>query len=267
MDSLPSEDERMSEDQVEESARVEGRRRVLFRLVLRVLTYFAYDTASYHNWKDLGRLTKVLAETGIDEALPSWKDSSPSSSLSSSPSLSVVRRLVSRALETLVPCAISTVLVWVLEFRRRQFVSADAQGIFRWGRLLFRVFHRVARQAIVCRLFFPVESVEYSLCSALAIFCSFFREECLYSVWKITTWPQFFCWRQGLRASIRSLLYAFVFSLPLQELLPDTFSVSKRRTNVKKLIFFTGAALSSRSIPGPSLSDSLSTPCLDTTDG
>lgn len=176
--------------------------------------------------KELARVAKILAELLLDERIP--------------PPHHADMGIVRKCAEYLAPCAVSS-LAWFVVHRMRARNGAGKVVVAARG--VWAVFHRVARQALIYRLFFRMGSVEYSLASLLGIVCCFFSEDLFLDLHRFALWPTHFSMRQGVGAVGRSFLYSMAFSLPLQRLSKVFEESRRRRGNAKKLIFALVLAL------------------------
>lgn len=199
----------------------------LQRTALRTAIYFLYDGVSGER-KEPYRVAKVVLETILDECIPPCHRADMS--------------LTCKISEYLAPCALSALLWSAVEqariLQRRALIGkrdvSNRSFFFSAG---WTTVHRTARQALINRLFFRMGSMEYSLASLLGIVCCFFREDLFFEIHRLKKWPKHFSLPQGFGALVRSLIYAAAFSLPLQSVSTVFAESSRRRGNVKKLIF------------------------------
>lgn len=196
----------------------------------RIMTYIAYDAASTRLHRDSARVGKVMIETLIDEAV-------------CSPPSRAAMTLRGCCVEYLAPCGISS-LFWFL-VRRLQRTNRTTSGPRVFARALWTVLHRILRQAMICRLFFRIGSIEYNLATAVGLVCCFFREDIFFEIYKLRRWPAHFSASQGLYAMLRTLAYTMAFALPLHKW-SSFLERSHRRGNVKKLIFAVSLANTAR---------------------
>lgn len=182
------------------------------RTSLRVVTYFFYDTIVHR--RDLARVLKVLTELAIDESLP--------------PSPRAAMTYPQCFLEFLAPCGASSLIHFLVSRRARRGGAARGAWV---------VVHRVLRQALICRLFFPRGSVKYNLASLLGVVCTFFREDVFRDLLRVRRWPRHVDVHQGGVAVLRTVAYTVAFMLPLQEWCGEVLAQTTRRSNAKKLVF------------------------------
>lgn len=200
------------------------------RLTLRTMTYLVYDSFSVTGgYKELARIAKAVAELIVDEHFP--------------PPRRVDMSLRRKCIEFLFAPAASS-LIWFmccnlreLRTQKRGDPSPAMSRLFVVGSATWTVLHRVARQALIYRLFFRIGSLRYSLASALGIVCCFFKESLFNDFLRFARWPRHFSSTQGIAAILRSIVYATAFSLPLQRLSKRLQESPRRRGNVKKIIF------------------------------
>lgn len=219
--SFPPSDNRQSNDTKDNA---------VTRMVIRSLTYFLYDGFSLTDfYKEYARIGKVVVELFVDEKFP--------------PPHRADMPLSRKFKEFLVAPAVSS-FAWFLVrrigalHRQKSLGPRKAQQTFSvWPKAIWTVLHRLARQALIYRLFFRMGSLRYSLASALGIVCCFFKESLFPDILRFTKWPQHFSTSQGMAAILRSLMYAASFAIPLQKLSPLFEDMPRRRGNVKKLIF------------------------------
>jgi hypothetical protein len=186
------------------------------RVALRAATYFLYDGVV--TARDAARVVKVLFELAIDEAVPP----PPREEMST----------LRCCMENLFPCGFSSLAWFIVSRVRRKPASignTTARGVW-------TVFHRICRQALICRLFFPRGSIEYNLATLLGLVCTFFRESLFGELHRLSMWPSHFDPMQGLQSCARTLAYTVSFLLPLQRWC-CVLAVPQRRNNAKKLLF------------------------------
>uniref|UniRef100_A0A7S1TL90 Uncharacterized protein n=1 Tax=Erythrolobus australicus TaxID=1077150 RepID=A0A7S1TL90_9RHOD len=201
---------------------------VAVRSFARMLTYTLYDLMCLGGLRDAGRIGKIFVEAGIDEALPPR-------------GISLTRKFC----EYLVPCGLSSLIISLhYRIRSRAQGRRESARAFFWL-TLFRTAYRMARQAIIYRLFFRIGSKEYYLVTAGAIIAAFFREECIWDLFNVRRWPSHFCVTQGKRAILRATAYSLAFALPLERL-SALFEPRRRRGNAKKFAFFSSWIVLSR---------------------
>jgi len=199
------------------------------RVILRSFTYFVYDGVSLTGGrKEVARIGKVLVELFVDERFP--------------PPHRADMTLKRKCAEFLAAPAASSFVWYIVRkveaFHRRRIAGRpDRPNSHVFGKALWTVLHRVARQALIYRLFFRIGSVRYSLASALGIVCCFFREGLFRDLLRFRKWPHHFSASQGLGAILRSIIYAASFALPLHRLSHSLQEYPRRRGNVKKLVF------------------------------
>uniref|UniRef100_A0A7S0ZJS5 Uncharacterized protein n=1 Tax=Timspurckia oligopyrenoides TaxID=708627 RepID=A0A7S0ZJS5_9RHOD len=202
---------------------------LLSRSLVRTLIYCLYDILSLRGLRDSARIGKILVEAGVDELLPASGSS-----------------FSRQCCEYLVPCGVSAIMSWTYLAYQRQRSSSFGSTKRSWFWLLaFRTLYRMARQAVIYRLFYPIGSKEYYLLTVVALIGAFFREECLWDLFRIKRWPSHFSVRQGNRAVIRTIAYTLAFSLPIEKI-SKVFQVRRRRGNAKKLTFFASWIIASR---------------------
>lgn len=194
------------------------------------MAYLVYDRFSVTGgYKELARIAKAVVELIIDERFP--------------PPRRVDMSLQRKCTEFLFAPAASS-LIWFmccnlreLQIRKRGEASSVLMRLFVVGKATWTVLHRIARQALIYRLFFRIDSLRYSLASALGIVCCFFKESLFKDFLRLARWPHHFSSTQGVTAILRSVIYAVAFSLPLQRLSKRLQESPRRRGNVKKIIF------------------------------
>lgn len=200
------------------------------RLALRTMTYLVYDRFSITGgYKELARIAKAVVELIVDEHFP--------------PPHRIDMSLQRKCTEFLFAPAASS-LIWfmfcnitVLKTRIKGDSLLAMMRLPMMGKAMWTVLHRVARQALIYRLFFRIGSLRYSLASALGIVCCFFKESLFQDFLRFARWPRHFSSTQGVTAILRSIIYAIAFSLPLQRLSERLQESPRRRGNVKKIIF------------------------------
>ena len=199
------------------------------RVFLRTLAYFVYDGIKLKSERnEISRVGKALVELVVDERFP--------------PPHRSEMPLSRKCKEFLLPPAVSS-LAWFVVIRLRYASRRASSGktagtapLF-WAKASWTVLHRIARQALIHRLFFRIGSIRYSLASALGIVCCFFKDSIFREIYRLGKWPKHFSSSQGLAALFRSLLYALSFSLPVQRMSKLLQESPRRRGNVKKIIF------------------------------
>lgn len=199
------------------------------RLAIRTMTYFVYDRFSVAGgYKELARIGKAFVELLVDECFP--------------PPHRAAMSLGRKCTEFLLAPAASS-LIWFLTThlrsvqRRKAVFPPSAKHHSLTCRAIWTVLHRIARQALIYRLFFRIGSIRYSLASALGIICCFFKETIFPELVWITRWPRHFSSLQGVSAILRSLIYALAFSLPLHRVSKRLRESPRRRGNIKKIVF------------------------------
>lgn len=199
------------------------------RLVLRTMTYCIYDCFSVTGGhKEVARIGKAFVELLVDEHYP--------------PPHRVDMTLQRKCFEYLFAPAASS-LIWfvatnIRATRRRRLASDLGKNrLLVLAKAFWTVVHRVGRQALICRLFFRIGSLQYSLASALGIVCCFFKESLFPDFLRFARWPTHFSSSQGIAAILRSIVYALAFLLPLQNLSKSLEESPRRRCNAKKIIF------------------------------
>ncbi|CAN8066750.1 unnamed protein product [Agarophyton chilense] len=212
----------------------------VLRIGLRTLTYFIYDGFPVSSgYREFARVCKVMVETVVDERYP--------------PPHRADMSLSRKCAEFLLAPASSSLIWFVLRTIQMQKLlettgfGAD-KGFWQWLKAFWTVTHRIARQALIYRLFFRIGSLKYSLASALGIMCCFFRETIFPDIIHLHLWPKHFSASQGIAAVFRSLIYATAFALPLQKCSKLFRDSPRRRGNVKKLIFALVLAKIQRSV-------------------
>lgn len=199
------------------------------RTLIRTATYFAYDGVSVTaGHKEIARIAKVIVELAVDEKLPAPRRHEMS--------------LFQKCTEFLLAPAVSSLCWFIISrfqamSRSKQSNAHSEKWLMLWAKAAWAFIYRIGKQAIIYRLFFRIGSLGYSLASALGIVCCFFRETVFRDIYRLHLWPQHFSFSQGLSATLRSLLYALSFSIPLHRLSEKLVSSPRRRGNVKKLIF------------------------------
>ncbi|GAB0497138.1 hypothetical protein MMPV_008461 [Pyropia vietnamensis] len=108
------------------------------------------------------------------------------------------------------------------------------------------VAYRTARQAMICRLFFPVGSAAYLAVTAVGVVCCFFRESLLSAgdLLRLRRWGRHWDAVQGGGALARSAAYTAAWALPVGELCGGALAggggaAKRRRCHVRKLLFAT----------------------------
>lgn len=205
------------------------------RLVLRTVAYFVYDQFSITGGhKEMARIGKAFVELVVDERFP--------------PPHRVDMTFRRKCLEYLFAPAVSS-LMWFLtkSIRTQRTTAAKPKMRSRvLAKALWTVVHRVGRQALIYRMFFRIDSLRYSLASALGIICCFFKETLFRDLLRFDRWPRHFSSSQGIAAILRSLVYAVAFSLPLQRYSNALQESPRRRGNIKKIVFAVALSQSQR---------------------
>lgn len=219
-----TEDEKRAISVVEQepgSCELEESRIMLKRTFFKTMTYIGYDALGEVGLKDRGRVVKVLVESFMDETCPgtSFHD------------MSLRRKLI----EYLIPCGVSSLVLYIARNLRKKRGGAKVEKLSH-RKLAWVVLYRLARQAMIYRLFFRLGSKRYYFVTLVGLVCCFFKDGLFREIWNLRKWPKHFSASQGLWAVLRSIAYSAAFCLPLQKA-SRIFDQARRRANAKKFVF------------------------------